>query len=329
MRLHTPLITIAASLLASAPTTLAGDLAPPAGPVAPTMKTLDQVEPRIPIGPDTTPGDAGATYRITASGSYYLTENLIGEPAKHGIEIEIPGPDAGDVTIDLNGMSVIGAPGSLTGIIRPSARANVANGIVKSWGADGVQVGAGEISRVSATNNGQDGIAAFWGSLIHDCIAESNARDGVSVGDVSRIDNCVSKVNGRWGIHADGAVTIADCVIYNNDAGGIEAGLAHITGNMLFSNAAGGILDRGFSTIAGNTVHGGAVGIQAQGDDSRVEGNHVMSCIVGIEAFGANNLIIANSVRSSTTSYAITPGNPAGDIVTNPINAGPWDNFEQ
>ena len=46
----------------------AGDLNPPAGPVAPTMKKLDEIEPRTPISPSSTPGNATATYRITQPG---------------------------------------------------------------------------------------------------------------------------------------------------------------------------------------------------------------------------------------------------------------------
>ena len=39
----------------------AGSLAPPAGPVAPTMKPLDEIEPRIAIDAINTAGDAGST----------------------------------------------------------------------------------------------------------------------------------------------------------------------------------------------------------------------------------------------------------------------------
>jgi hypothetical protein len=49
------------------------------------MKTLDEVEPRIPIGPDTTPGDSDSTYKITEPGSYYLTDNFTSD-FKHGIK---------------------------------------------------------------------------------------------------------------------------------------------------------------------------------------------------------------------------------------------------
>jgi hypothetical protein len=76
------------------------------------MKTLDQVEARIPIDATRTPGDASATFRITAPGSYYLTGNITGQSGKVGILVL-----ANDVTIDLNGFSLIGA-GNSAGIAR-------------------------------------------------------------------------------------------------------------------------------------------------------------------------------------------------------------------
>ena len=77
-----------------------GNLNPPAAP-APTMKTLDEVEPRIPVGTTTTPGDAEYEYIISASGSYYLTGNIAA--SKGGIKIA-----SNDVTLDLSGYTLSG-----------------------------------------------------------------------------------------------------------------------------------------------------------------------------------------------------------------------------
>ena len=52
-----------------APTLLAGDLEPP-GPPEPTMKPLDEMEPRIPILAEDLP------LTITDPGSYYLADNI-------------------------------------------------------------------------------------------------------------------------------------------------------------------------------------------------------------------------------------------------------------
>ena len=65
-----------------------------------SMKTLQQFEPRIPVGSLRTPGDQKSLYRITKSGSYYLTGDLVGVEGKHGIVIA-----ASNVDLDLNGFS--------------------------------------------------------------------------------------------------------------------------------------------------------------------------------------------------------------------------------
>src|SRR6185436_3266817 len=71
-----------------------GLLTPPGAP-APTMKTLDQVQPRTPVSA------FGTT--LTAPGSYYLTTNLLsGSSTGDGILVR-----ANNVTIDLNGFSII------------------------------------------------------------------------------------------------------------------------------------------------------------------------------------------------------------------------------
>lgn len=56
--------------------TLAGDLNPPAGAVSPTGKTLTEVEPRIALSAENTPGDSRSVFRITQPGSYVLTSDV-------------------------------------------------------------------------------------------------------------------------------------------------------------------------------------------------------------------------------------------------------------
>ena len=79
-----------------------GTLAPPGTP-APTMKTLQQVEPRTPI--------SGLPYTITNSESHYVTGNL--ESTGNGVVIA-----TGNVTPDLMGFSLNGdGGGSDSGIL--------------------------------------------------------------------------------------------------------------------------------------------------------------------------------------------------------------------
>jgi len=95
----------AAAVIAAAGVLIAGPLTPPAGPIAPTNKTLQEVEPRIAINATNTPGDADSLFKITQPGSYYLTGNITGVVGKHGIEIV----DSG-VTLDLMGFDLSGIP---------------------------------------------------------------------------------------------------------------------------------------------------------------------------------------------------------------------------
>ena len=68
-----------------------GSLTPPGAP-APTMKTLNQIEPRTPI--------SSLPFTISSSGSYYVTGNL-GITGQNGITI-----NQDNVTLDLGGFTL-------------------------------------------------------------------------------------------------------------------------------------------------------------------------------------------------------------------------------
>src|ERR1035441_8295747 len=77
-----------------------GSLIPPGTP-APTMISLDQIEPRTAI--------TSAPYTISSPGSYYLTANL---SVTNGNAITIT---ANRVTLDLNGFTLSSTQASPTG----------------------------------------------------------------------------------------------------------------------------------------------------------------------------------------------------------------------
>src|SRR5690606_32751390 len=115
--------------------TEAGPLNPPAAP-NPTMKTLDQIEPRTAINSVNTPGDADSVFRITSPGSYYLTGNVTGVSGDRGIEVA-----ANNVTIDLNGFALVGVSGALAGIGTVGTAVTglvITNGTIQSWPGGGI-----------------------------------------------------------------------------------------------------------------------------------------------------------------------------------------------
>ena len=93
-RIHSALVTIHILLASAALLRAQGSLTPPGAP-APTMKTLDQVQPRTPI--------SSLPLAISLPGSYYVTGNLTGVAGQHGITI-----NADHVTLDLSEFDIAG-----------------------------------------------------------------------------------------------------------------------------------------------------------------------------------------------------------------------------
>ena len=159
-----------------------GSLTPPGAP-APTMKTLDQVEPRTPIDATHTPGDADSLFKITQPGSYYLTANVTGVNAKYGVEIAASG-----VTLDLNGFDLVGVPGSLDGVaVTPlnAVNINVRNGSVRSWGGYGINLldaatSATNVADIVASQNAGGGISMGFGGTITRCTCYNNTGSGIA-----------------------------------------------------------------------------------------------------------------------------------------------------
>ncbi len=263
--------------LAFTPVALAGDLTPP-GPPGPTMRTLDQVEPRIPVGPLTTPSDGSNVYRISATGSYYLTGDVVGVAGRDGIFIVAAG-----VRLDLMGYTVRGVPGSIDGIsIATSATARevqVVNGQVRSWGDDGVVVsgavdsGVVRVERIVSINNGGHGFRLNDHAAVEACVASGNALDGSNVNIESSGIDSHARDNGGVGINCTGSSLVQNCVVSGNGAGGILA----LSNSVVADSVARANSGVGIEVRAGVVRSSVATGNAAAGVTARL-GSSVVAC---------------------------------------------------
>ncbi len=246
---------------------LAGPLNPPAGPIAPTNKTLEEVEPRIAVNATNTPGDADSVFMIDQPGSYYLTDNLQGVPAgKHGIEIT-----AADVTLDLNGFRIFGSPGSLDGVRSTGVRTVVRNGEIRVMDGSGIncqlelcvvedvlaiacdeygiRLGGAEStvrrSIAKLCNSADPGLVGIsvsgFGGIVEHCASVENDGTGIQVGSYGTVRGCLAFDNGNKGISGIVGAVIVECFVADNSGNGIDVTTGGLIRSCLASGNADGI----------------------------------------------------------------------------------------
>jgi hypothetical protein len=277
-----------------------GALTPPGAP-APMMKSLDQVEPRTPVDAVHTPGNGSALFIISQPGSYYLTTNIFGVSDKDGVQII-----ANNVTLDLNGFSLIGTPNANNGIYVPNGpgpdliaykNIKVGNGAISGWskmGSAGILAAGRNVTCEHLTVSAND----------YGIFSLGNAGGGAAV-----IRNCSINGNNRNGIH----IAASDCFIVRN------------------------------SLIGNNTANDSAsAAIAIIGSNNQVDGNHVSGS--GVLGKGvsidfstgsrSNNIVIRNFVGGGgANNYSFPPsGAIVGPLITNTAssivtNSNPWANF--
>lgn len=242
-----------------------GSLTPPGAP-APTMKSLNQIEPRTPIS--TLP------YTINTPGSYYLTANLQ-VAVNDGIVIA-----ANNVTLDLNGFTISSYQNpAATG--RAIALGNGSGPVINVTIRNGFIVGG-------VTNNGTTfgGSGFGYGIFQFGGPASANVRvsnltvsgclyTGIHLGGSNTVvESCSANTIGGYGIYAQSVSdsTAVNCGIYgiyatdcaNNCSGsGVinGTGILAVTANNCRGKGAGsgsGVIATNASNCFGDALGSGA-----------------------------------------------------------------------
>lgn len=191
------------------------------------MKSLRDIETRIAVNAENTPGDEQCLFRITEPGSYYLPGNVRGVESKHGIAIAASG-----VTLDLNGFDVVGVPGSLDGIaavVDGLRNLAVLGGSVRQWAGDGVDLASASptnclLQDLRVSDNLGHGLVVGCSSTVRECVARSNVGSGIMAGARCSVIACTSSGNGIGALAGHGIVvgsssTVADCTAVANGTG--------------------------------------------------------------------------------------------------------------
>ncbi len=338
----------------------AGSLTPPGAP-GPTMRTLDEVEARIPIRPVDLPID------ISEPGSYYLTGNATLGEGDGAIDILVS-----NVVIDLNGFTLRGpgldAPGGggdgqgIHCLDAATTSVIVRNGTVTDWpaiGIDlhghesvveninavncsfGINIRNGDVRNCRASYNQYAGISIKTGitngrGTISNCVVSHNVGDGIAAFSASNCfvvnNHCFE--NGGFGINVDAKSIVKDNLSVSNGADGIRTG-EHCTieNNQCDGNGKQGI--RTLQSVVKNNSCSNNVtdGIYAE-QSCRVEENHVSNNtghgLVGV----SNSICVKNTSNSNGGSEFVSSGGGIfSTIVTltagTPIPAGTdaWANF--
>jgi len=287
----------------------------PSSPPGPTMKSLDEVEPRTAIHTTDLP------MTITQSGSYYLTQSIHYNGSGDGITIE-----CNDVSVDLRGFCLFasgsgGAGASGSGVYAAAGRNRISvfNGSVVGWGDYGIYLAgnSNQLRQIKVSGSGKDGIRVGANCAIADCAARLNGKIGIHTDATCVITGCIGSTNSDDGIVAGGGSSIENSAAKGNTDCGIAVGNeSSIVGCTALGNGGRGISAGFGSMVSGcSSCNNGGAGFYCKGGSMVLRGGVVSKCIgsgntgnglvLGIHgtAEGCSFFYDANGI--SATSYCV------------------------
>ncbi len=221
---------------------MAGDLVPPSGSPQPTN--------RVQINQQTI---SSFPYVITQPGSYVFTSNITGVSGQHGIAI-----NADNVTIDMNGFSLIGVEGSLTAM-QPGGASNrhnlrVLNGKISDWGQFGIVFFEDDdcsVENVHVRNVGRDGFLMGDRARVINCSAILTGEDGFELGASAVVESSTADMNAESGFVVGSSSVVRGSVASNN---GIDGFIGLGTSCLFTDSISFGNLGQGFVGPVGSTA---------------------------------------------------------------------------
>ncbi|HLP08883.1 MAG TPA: hypothetical protein VK178_12020 [Opitutaceae bacterium] len=267
-----------------------GSLTPPGAP-APTMKTLDQIEARIPI--DSLPRTSNGGHEITSPGSYYLTAGIA---VTSGDAIVI---SARNVTLDLNGYTI---SSSASGSVYRGTAIRLADGITNVTIRNGHIFGDGT-RQADGTFSGagfDTGISGRWidgtspvqaGVVVEDVTVDGVAQSGISLQSLNaQVSRCRVNHSGGHGIWAADVVASQanNCRFYGIYADKVDDCRASTIA---------------YSAIAAHTV---TRCVGSSQNDAGISAQLVTASQgESVSGYGVSCDVISDTVGNSTSAYGI------------------------
>lgn len=263
-------------------------------------------------------------FTASSSGGYYLSTHLTYAGA--GAAITLAGEN---VTLDLNGFSLTGSgvgngvettPTCVTARVMGGTIRTFATGVRSATGwleadrlvldtcTNGIDIETGSVRRVVARNSLDGGVTVDFG-LVRDSLATGNDFWGIGV-EGGLVRDCVATGNNFHGVILSRAIGVRLSATSNNDTG-VLASHTVLRDSTAVANDSGFVLT-GRVYAADCVAHEhSSLGFALSTVDSR---SVVRDCESqsGLGVFGTGYLC----VRNSANSFAMTPGNLFGSIVS-------------